>query len=374
LASNGMESEARRFSDTLAIRSRVPLWTALGGPSGGGKTLGALRLAEGIRRIYGGLIYVIDTEADRALHYAPKEGEKANPPHSFDFRHLSFHSPFGSLDYLAAVRHCVEKGARVVIIDQFSSEHDGVGGMLEQFEEELERLSRGDEQRAERVKMLAWKRPKMARRKMVNELLQMPVSIIGCFRTKTKLKLQRGKDPVPLGYMPITGDELIYEFPLRLLLKAGSDGVPALSPEEIGEREWVRVPAFCREIVRSGLQLSEDMGEKLARWAEGGAASEPAADEKAERLHLLAEVQAALVKHWPGTAAADKKAKGEALGWAFGAPGWKAVEGLPLPALRSGLDSLQLHLEGRPGAIPFDDENDAAALEAEEERAALQAG
>lgn len=360
---------AREFEDRLAVRKSVPLWTALGGPSGGGKTLGALRLAEGIRRIYGGLIYVIDTEADRALHYAPKDGEKANPPHSFDFRHLSFHAPFGSLDYLAAVRHCVDKGARVCIVDQWSSEHDGVGGVLEQFEEELERLSKGDEKRADRVKMLAWKRPKMARRKMVNELLQMPVSIIGCFRTKTKLKLKSGENPVPLGYMPITGDELIYEFPLRLLLKAGSDGVPTLAPDEIGEREWVRVPAFCRDIVKSGAQLSEDMGEKLARWAEGGAAPEPPAARPADSLRE--EISALLRKHHPGDDTPAQKARAALVLGHLGAKTMREFNALPADKLRSGLDDLQRHLEGGPLELPFDD-TDEAAREAADERAAIQ--
>jgi hypothetical protein len=353
-----MQPETRAFVDSPAVRASVPLWTALGGPSGGGKTLGALRLATGIQRVYGGLIYVIDTEADRALHYAPRAGEKANPPQTFDFRHLPFHSPFGSLDYLAAVRHCVDKGARVVIIDQFSSEHDGVGGMLEQFEEELERLSKGDQARAERVKMLAWKRPKMARRKMTNELLQMPVSIIGCFRTKTKLKLQRGQDPVPLGYMPITGDELIFEFPLRLLLKNGSNGVPDLDPQEVGEREWTRVPQFCRGFIRPGEPLSEAVGEGLARWAEGGATAD------GEAAGLLAEIQALLVGRHPGRSDAEKRAKGDALQAAFGTRDWKAVEKLPAERLRAGLMAIQAPVGQR--TIEADLAEEAAQREAEE--------
>jgi hypothetical protein len=332
----------RTFEDKLAVRASVPLWIGLGGPSGGGKTLGALRLAEGIRRVFGGLVYLIDTEADRALHYAPREGEKANPPQTFDFRHLSLHAPFGSLDYLEAVRHCVDKGARVVIVDQWSSEHDGLGGVLEQFEEELERLSKGDQARAERVKMLAWKKPKMNRRKMTNELLQMPVSIIGCFRTKTKLKLERGKEPVPLGYMPITGDELIFEFPVRLLVKNGSNGVPTLDPEEVGEREWVRVPQFCRDFIRPGLPLSEEMGEKLARWAEGSAPSAEAG--------LLAEIQAAILAAHPS----DKKAKGDALALAFGTRDWRAVEKLDANRLREGLLKLQAPTGSRPALSDAD--------------------
>jgi hypothetical protein len=46
----------RQFTATKAVRKRVPLLIGLIGPSGGGKTLSGLRLAEGIRRVCGGAI------------------------------------------------------------------------------------------------------------------------------------------------------------------------------------------------------------------------------------------------------------------------------------------------------------------------------
>lgn len=97
----------RTFEDKPAARERVPLLIGLMGPSGGGKTYSALRLATGIQRVSGGEIFVVDTEARRALHYADR----------FRFRHLAFAPPFGSLDYLAAIEHCAKKGAGVVIVD-----------------------------------------------------------------------------------------------------------------------------------------------------------------------------------------------------------------------------------------------------------------
>ena len=81
---------ARVFEDRPATRERTPLLVGLVGPSGSGKTYSALRLATGFQRVTGGDIYFIDTEARRALHYAD----------SFNFRHLPFGAPFGSLDYL----------------------------------------------------------------------------------------------------------------------------------------------------------------------------------------------------------------------------------------------------------------------------------
>jgi len=268
------------FELKKAVRSAAPSWIALGGGSGGGKTKSALRLATGIVRVTGGKIAVIDTEADRALVYAPANG-KAAPPETFDFEHLSFGAPFSSLRYLEACQVCMKAGASVIIVDSFSHEHESLGGMLEQFEEELERLSGGDDKKAERVQMLAWKKPKMARRQMINTLLQARVSIIGCFRTKEKLKLEKGHDPEKLGSMPITGSEFIYEFPLRLLLNPGSDGCPQV-PEREGEKGWVRVPSYFRDFIKPGSQLTEDIGEKIARWEAGGVPAQKAAPPAAD--------------------------------------------------------------------------------------------
>src|SRR5580698_6102572 len=107
----------RTFDDKPALRQSVPLLIGIMGPSGGGKTYSALRLATGIQEIAGGDIGVIDTEAKRALHYAD----------FFKFQHLEFGAPFGSLDYLAAIRHFVDKGVKTIVVDSMTHEHSGVG-------------------------------------------------------------------------------------------------------------------------------------------------------------------------------------------------------------------------------------------------------
>ena len=60
----------RVFDDKPAVRERVPLLLGLVGPSGGGKTYSALRLARGFQKVTGGDIHFIDTEARRVFHYA----------------------------------------------------------------------------------------------------------------------------------------------------------------------------------------------------------------------------------------------------------------------------------------------------------------
>ena len=94
----------RSFDDRVATRERVPVLVGLMGPSGSGKTFSALRLAAGMQTISGGEVFVIDTEARRATHYADR----------FRFRHIDFGAPFGPLDYLDAIEHCVRKRALAI--------------------------------------------------------------------------------------------------------------------------------------------------------------------------------------------------------------------------------------------------------------------
>src|SRR5215471_21060867 len=107
----------RVFVAKPAVRESVPLLIGLMGPSGSGKTFSALRLATGIQKVTGGDIYGIDTEARRMLHYADR----------FKFKHIQFDAPFGSLDYLACIQQCVRDGAKVIIVDSMSHEHESVG-------------------------------------------------------------------------------------------------------------------------------------------------------------------------------------------------------------------------------------------------------
>lgn len=257
----------RTFEDRPAVREQTPILVGLVGPSGSGKTYSALRLAVGMQRITGGDIYVIDTEARRALHYAEK----------FKFRHVAFGAPFSPLDYLAAIDHCYQKGAKTIIVDSTSHEHEGPGGVLEMHEREVQRLSKGDPKKTESVKMLAWSRPKQERRRLINTILQMPCNFIFCFRAKEKLKIERGKDPVPLGFMPIGAEEFIYEFTMKALLLPGANGFPTWKSDYIGEQSMMKLPEQFREIFAQRVQLGEDIGEQLARWGAGGVAPAPVA-------------------------------------------------------------------------------------------------
>lgn len=256
-------SEARTFEDSPAVRKSVPLLIGLNGPSSSGKTFSALRLATGIQRVASGEIWYIDTEASRSLHYADK----------FKFRHVPFGAPFGPSDYLAAIQHCVSKGAKTIVIDSASHLHEGPGGVLEMHEQELQRLGGG-----QAVNFLAWAKPKAELRRFINSVLQMHVNLIFCFRAKEKLKIEKGKDPKALGFMPIASEEFMYEMTLNVLLYPSSGGVPTWKSGEIGENAVIKLPEQFRKVFSAESPLDEETGEKLARWAAGGEAPKASVD------------------------------------------------------------------------------------------------
>jgi hypothetical protein len=250
---------SRIFEDHAAVRAQVPLLIGIVGPSGSGKTKSSLRLAAGIQRVVGGEVFGIDSEANRMLHYADDHR----------YRHVPFGAPFDALSYLAAVEYCAKKGAKTIIIDSASHLHEGPGGTLEMHEAECERLMKAWGATRDKVQMSAWRKPKSELRRFLNTVLQYQVNTIWCYRAKEKLKIVPGQQPKPMGFMPIAGDEMIYEMTLNCLLYPNSGGVPSWHPEEMGERAIIKLPQQFQAVFKESKPLDEDIGQKLAEWAAG---------------------------------------------------------------------------------------------------------
>jgi hypothetical protein len=263
-----MNVSARIFKDIPAVRAHVPLLIGLMGPSGGGKTFSALRLATGVQTVTGGDIFFIDTEARRALHYADQ----------FKFRHIDFGEPFGSLDYLAAIRHCVRNGAGVVVVDSMSHEHSGPGGYLMVQAAELDRIAgTTDHAKRERMKFAAWIKPAGLRREMIDGVLQLNANFIFCFRAKEKvkpLKIEGKMVPTEMGFMPIAGEEMLFEQTVNCLLLPRAGGVPTWRSDNVGEKLMMKLPGQFEPLFRDNRPLDETMGRALAEWARGGTIAE----------------------------------------------------------------------------------------------------
>lgn len=261
----------RQFAITPGHRDeRMPLFIGLVGPSGSGKTRSAMRLAVGMQSVTGGEIVFINTEGRRGTmdldNFKKPDGSPA-------IHHMPFEAPFASLDYLDAILEAQKFGARTIVIDSMSHEHEQEGGMLDFQEQELNRMAGDDWKKREAMKMLAWAKPKAARRRLLTRgIMQADMNIIACFRAKETSRPVRkeGKTVVEaLGFTPIAGDEFVFECALSAFLPPNCKGVPEWYPDGMGERMAVKRPDHLEGIVRDGEQLSEEMGARLAKWASG---------------------------------------------------------------------------------------------------------
>lgn len=256
----------REFILKPAVREKVPLFVGLVGPSGSGKTYSALRLAKGMARVSDGPIVFIDTENRRALHYASE----------FDFQHVAFGAPFGSLDYLAALQAVSKCNPSVIVIDSMSHEHEGPGGLLDAQEKELDRMAGDNYGKRMAMTFPAFAKPKSHRRALLHGLTRLNTNVIACFRAKEKTKMLKGSNgknvPTDVGWSAITEETFVYEMALCALLMPGANGVPTWNPSMDGERAFVKQPGWSRGLFSPGQALDESHGEALATWAAGGAA------------------------------------------------------------------------------------------------------
>ncbi len=257
-----------------ALREETSVLLGFAGPSGSGKTLSALRAARGLAGGDDTKIFAIDTEQGRMLHYACAGNEQPGP-FKFRFNHLRLNAPFSPDAYAGAITAARQAGAKVIIVDSMSHEHEGAGGILEQHEQQLEKMAGQDWAKRERMKFTAWIVPKAAHNKLVNSILQQPCHMIFCFRAKDKLALiknEKGKiEPTKVGWTAICSDRFEYEMTTLLMLPPNAKGVPDLNAEQ------TKVQEQHRAFFPVGQPITEKAGELLAAWAKGGVPAPKAA-------------------------------------------------------------------------------------------------
>ena len=101
-----------KFQSRKAQKRKLALKILCSGSSGSGKTKSALRLATGIVGKTGGSIWLINTEGDRGEMYADE----------FDYQIIDLPEPRSPENYMEAIKHCMNEGASVIIIDSLSHE------------------------------------------------------------------------------------------------------------------------------------------------------------------------------------------------------------------------------------------------------------
>ena len=228
---------------------------ALAGTTGAGKTESGMRIARGIVGPQGKFA-VIDTENRRAL----------NKKDRYTFDHLDLKAPYSPDNFKGAINYVEGQKYGAIVVDNFSHEWFGEGGCSDMQEEALERLSRGDSAKAERLTALAWKAPKQSHKKLMYRILQCAVPVIFCLRAEPKIKFTKdaqGKmQVIDAGWQPICEKMFGYEMLVYALMLPDNPGVPI----QLKKLE----PEF-EAMFPLGKQIDEKAGEGLAQWAAGGA-------------------------------------------------------------------------------------------------------
>lgn len=250
----------RTFAIKPGKRGGLPVLIGITGPSSSGKTFSALRLAVGMQRVTGGGLTVIDTEGERALQYADL----------FKFDYIKFTAPFGPLDYLAAIEDAVKDGAKNIVVDSMTHEHNGEGGVMDQSDTFLNDRCGDDYTKRKKQFMLSLVKPKGERKKLNSRIVQLGINAVFCYRAQEKFKPAKGGgEPEDHGWQPETTSPLHYDMMARFLLPPGSDGYPIIKSDNKYERLHTKNPEQFRGWWANGMQLTEDVGERMANWASG---------------------------------------------------------------------------------------------------------
>lgn len=274
-----------------ASRDGVQLIIGAAGASGSGKTYTLFELAVGlaypeahnaaelndiIDREGKNRIAVIDTERGRAKHYAPPPGEKPDPWREkgawFPFDHALLEPPFAPERYQEIIEAADDAGYRVIIVDSFSHEWAGEGGVLEMFDAEFERLGSRDA-----TKMLAWVKPKMRHKKLIGRMTTLRAHLLVALRAEEKVKFvqERDAEGKPIGKEKIVAAKDVptrerwspvceKNFPFELTLSF------VLGPEAPGVPHYLKLQDQHKPFVeRPDAPLTMETGRKLAAWAGG---------------------------------------------------------------------------------------------------------
>lgn len=220
-----------------AERVKSKLRLGLAGPAGSGKTMSALKLANGL----GGRVCLIDTERGSGDLYA----------NLYDYSVITLEPPFKP-DILIDAIHAAEKaGFNVIIIDSLSHFWSDEGGILDQADKM---------QNSGKNRFTLWADLTPQHRRLVNALLNSPKHIIGTMRSKQEYAMEtddKGKASVKkLGLAPVQREGMEYEFTVFF----------DISQDHYAKSTKDRTDMFKNEV----LILDEQVGKRLLGWLNEG--------------------------------------------------------------------------------------------------------
>lgn len=301
------------FMPASEFRERAGLFISLTGGTNSGKTFSAMRLARGIAGPEG-KIAVLDTEAGRTLHLKD----------DFRFDITLMEPPFRPSRFSEAAAAAERAGYDVLVIDSFSMEWAGPGGVLSWQEDEAEAAftramenrndSRPEYKKREAARAGSWNKPKSAHKSMVYDLLQRRIPIVFSVRGQETFV-----PPNTKLFKSITDKQFPFEVTVSFRLETERKGYIDLK-----DASTFKLEAFHRPFFKDGDRISEDHGRLLAEWARGGVkTTAPAVDAflLADGDEHAARGTVPLRYWWGQRTPAEKKA----VGGAEKLTAWKAI-------------------------------------------------
>lgn len=273
-----------------ATRAGTKALIGLHGGSGSGKTYSALKMARGMVGPDGEIL-MIDTESRRGEMYVGQDGIG-------DYMVQQLEAPYSSDRYAAMIMEAVEaaKGREAaLVIDSFSHEWEGVGGVVSAAEAAAEAAAKrynkpwyGD------VKFGDWKKPKQDHKHMMLTILGAPVHTICCLRSQYKSHQVAKADYAKYGInsnanttiirdefqSPIQDANFIYEMTVHAELRKERPGVPIMG----------KCPEMLRHAFPQGETISDQTGRLIADWCGGADKPEAKRDPAAILSSLLSVI------------------------------------------------------------------------------------
>ncbi len=265
------------FSFRPAVREGVGLFIAIAGSSRTGKTYTALRLAKGIAGATG-KIAAIDTEGKRMSHYTD----------DFKFDVWNMQSPFNGNRFLEAARGAQEAGYSVLVIDSFSLEWSGAGGVLAEHARIMGEAN-NDQKKSDRT----WNRvkgPGSEHKLMMDGFLQLTMPVIFCLRANEVAEHLGG------GWKVDQDKRFLFEWTVALTLHPNKRGAAFYDIIDAKKKPLWKVSDQHRHIFPEGQVITEAAGEALQAWRNSAEAASTTTVERPKQTYAewLAELQSDL--------------------------------------------------------------------------------
>jgi hypothetical protein len=268
------------FTHEVAKPGNLPLAISIAGYAKSGKTKSALRIAKGIQQARGGDIWGLDSE-NRMHEYGDQ----------FTFQRVAIKPPFSPQRYQGAIQYAYDNGARIMVIDSMSDEHDGEGGLLDMHENFLrERTGSAEPSEGDRGRygQQGWARVKPGRKRLENYIRRLrdfeDVVFVLCYRAtmkyvpKTKddkLRMQAGEvrqDPTDVQWEVSSTSDIPFICSVSLLLIPGENGSPLIKATTEAEKKLILGTDTYKPYLQTVKQLDESVGRKLYELAKGAGA------------------------------------------------------------------------------------------------------